>query len=138
MIFLTSGPSAIETQSLWLPILQRAVDDADGRWSTEQLLRDVEDGRVMVWIVQMRERVVGVFTTRVIHSRITWVLVEDLAGEHIHEWLLSAHTALEAWAREMGAQQIMIEGRWGWSRMLRDFGYETRRVQAVKTLEVLQ
>jgi hypothetical protein len=69
---------------------------------------------------------------------VTWVLVEDLAGDNMQSWLWDSHRALETWARELGAEQIVIEGRSGWGRVLRALGYETKRVQAVKRLEVLQ
>lgn len=140
MIYLTTGDVAIATKGDWLPILQRAVDDADGRWSTDQLLADVSAGRVLVWIVTSvpHGTIRGVFTTRVIQSQVTWVLVEDCAGESLHEWMFDALRALETWARELGATQIVIEGREGWKRVLRDYGYESKRIQAVKRLEVLQ
>jgi hypothetical protein len=138
VIYLCAGPAAIATRNDWLPILQRAIDDADGRWSADQLLADVEAGKVLVWIVTRDEKIVGVFTVRVIESRVTWVLVEDLAGDDLASWILEAHRALETWAREMGATQIVIEGRKGWERVLRPYGYESTRIQAVKRLEVLQ
>ena len=138
MIYLVAGPAAIATRDQWLPILQKAIDDADGRWSAEQLLADVEAGHILVWVVSRETKIVGVFTVRVIQSRVTWVLVEDLAGEDIHSWLLEGHHALETWARELGAKQILIEGRRGWEKVLRPLGYETRRVQAVKHLETIQ
>ena len=138
VIYLTTGPMALATRDQWLPVLQRAVDDADGRWSTEELLNDVADGRLMVWIVSRETKVLGVFTTRVIESRVRWVMVEDLAGDDLHEWIYEAHHALDVWAREMGATQIVLEGRKGWERVLRPLGYESTRIQAVRRLENLQ
>ena len=138
MIYLTTGDAALAMRDQWLPILQRAIDDADGRWSSEQLLADVAEGRVLVWIVSRETNVVGVFTTRVITSRVTWVLIEDCAGDDLHEWIYEALHALEAWARELGASQIVFEGRRGWERVLRGYGYETKRIQGVKRLESLQ
>jgi len=135
MIYLTAGAEAIRTASTWLPILERAIDRSDGRWSREEVLDDVRNGLLLVWIMVRHERVVGVFTTRPITCRsFTWVLVEDLAGDDIDGWLPEAARALEGWARELGAKQIMLEGRRGWERKLRALGYETKRIQAVKHL----
>ena len=138
MIYLCAGPAAIATRNDWLPILQRAIDDADGRWSTEQLLADVEAGKVLVWIVSRDEKIVGVFTVRVIESGVRWILIEDCAGDDLASWIMPALNAVETWARELGATQIVIEGRKGWERMLRPYGYESKRIQAVKRLESIQ
>ena len=137
MIYLTTGPAALAMRGEWLPVIQRAVDDADGRWSSEQLLADVADGRVLVWIVSRETNIVGVFTTRVMTSQITWVLIEDCAGDDLASWITPALNAVEQWARALGATQIVVEGRRGWERTLRPFGYESKRIQAVKRLEVL-
>lgn len=140
MIHIATGPVALAMRDDWLPVLQKAIDDADGRWSAEQLLADVETGKVIVWIVSSNVphgTIRGVFTTRAIESRVRWILVEDCAGDALHEWIYEALHALEAWARELGATQIVFEGRRGWERVLRGYGYETTRIQGVKRLENL-
>ena len=137
LIYLCAGPAAIATRHDWLPILQRAIDDADGRWSAEQLLADVEVGKVLVWIVSRDEKIVGVFTVRVIESAVRWILVEDCAGDDLASWILEALHALETWAREMGATQIVLEGRRGWERVLRPYGFNPTRTVCVKELHSL-
>lgn len=138
MIYLSTGEHALATAGAWLPTLRRALEYSDGRWTEDELLEDVEAGRLMVWTITKQDRVVGVFTTRVMKGKVLWVLVEDLAGENMQEWLWDGHRALETWARELGAEQIVLEGRNGWGRALRSLGYETRRIQAVKRLETMQ
>lgn len=138
LIFVTSGTDALKTRDQWLPILQAAIDDTDGRWTTEQLLADIKANSVLVWMVEKGGDVLGVFTVRVIQGRDRWVLVEDLAGTRINQWLLEASQALDHWAREIGARQIVFEGRRGWQKMLAPLGYDVKRVTGVKKLEVLQ
>ena len=138
MLYLTSGDAAIATKDQWLPIIGRAVSDADGRWSEDQLLADVQNGRLLVWIITHDDRITAVFTTRVIESRVRWILIEDCAGDDLASWIMPALNAVETWARELGATQIVIEGRKGWERTLRPYGYESKRIQAVKRLESIQ
>ena len=139
MIFLMTGPAAFASRPQWLPVLQRAVDDADGRWTVEQLLDDVARCEVMVWVVTNEDHgIKGVFTTRIIQSRVKWLLIEDLAGENLSEWINEAHALVEAWAREQGVEQILIEGRRGWERTLKPLGYQPTRTTCVKMLETLQ
>lgn len=139
MIFLMTGPAAFASRPQWLPVLQRAVDDADGRWTVEQLLDDVARCEVMVWVVTDEDHEIkGVFTTRIIQSRVKWLLIEDLAGEDLSEWINEAHAKVEAWARELGVEQILIEGRRGWERTLKPLGYMPTRTTCVKMLRTLQ
>jgi len=125
---------ALATSGMWRPILQRAIDDAEGRWSWEQLVVDVSEGDIEVWCVAQDDELHGVFTTRIIDSDIRWLLVEDLAGDEIDGWLMAADAVLEEWARRQGVKQIVAEGRRGWGRKLKGLGYGVTRVQAVKRL----
>ena len=121
----------------WLPVIQRAVDDADGRWSSEQLLADVAEGRVHVWIVTDGERVKACFTTRVVEAPSRWVLIQECAGDDMESWLALALQLIEQWARSHGAQQIVAEGRLGWQKALQPYGYAPRLITCVKHLQTL-
>lgn len=46
-----------------------------------------------------------------------------LAGGDLHE-LMALRPGIEAWGRAMGCEIASIEGRRGWDRIFRPFGYE--------------
>ena len=137
MIYLLAGPAALETRGEWLPVLERAIAESDGRWSVDSLLADVADGSLIVWVLRREDRTLGVWTTRVCQSAIRYVSIEDCAGERLSEWIHEALHTVEQWAREMGAQQIIFSGRRGWEKVLRSHGFETSRIEGVKQLESL-
>ena len=53
--------------------------------------------------------------------------VVALAGEDMHRWLNELYVVLTALAREQGCHSITLNGRLGWKRALRRFGF--RHVQ---------
>ena len=121
----------------WLPVLQRAIDHADGRWSIEQVLSDVSACRVHVWMVSRETKLVGVFTTRVVDGPARWVLLDCCAGDDLAGWIGAALAAVESWARGVGAAQIVAEGRLGWQKAMRPYGYAPTLITCVKHLETL-
>jgi hypothetical protein len=58
----------------------------------------------------------------------------DLAGENVETWAAPLCDALEGWAREGGAHLAAVEGRPGWERILRRFGYKPFAVLMRKEL----
>jgi hypothetical protein len=48
--------------------------------------------------------------------------------------LLALQPGVEAWARQQGAQEARINGRTGWSRALRDTGFEEHDGELRKVL----
>lgn len=58
-------------------------------------------------------------------------IVTETEPGNVHIWLaggklgpvLSLYEQVEAWARRIGAEDITIDGRSGWRRVLRPYGY---------------
>lgn len=93
-----------------------------------QLLEDILSGRVQLWAGEGA----AVVTQRVCEdgaSRLhIWLAGGDLAG------ILSLRPGIEAWARGQGCRHITIDGRAGWSRVLRRLGYSAEGHQLQRTL----
>jgi len=133
-----SPEQASATAEQWQPVLQPAIDDAEGRWTWRQCFADVLLGNTIIWVVVEVEtqKLVGVCTVRLFHgAAVPWLLIEDLAGERFDEWFEAAYLTLETTARQRGYKQIVLEGRHGWARKMSKLGFNPTRVQCVKKLE---
>ena len=126
---------AVNASPLWAPLLVRAIEESDGRWTWEQCCKDILTGALEVWTVESGDRLLAVYTTRLLKSRERFVLVEDMAGDDMREWLPAVAAALEDYAKDAGATQIVAEGRRGWEKVLREYGYRPARFQVVKKLK---
>lgn len=93
-----------------------------------QLLEDILSGRVQLWAGEAAALVTQrVWEDGVLRLHI-WLAGGDLAE------ILSLRPGLEAWARGQGCRHITIDGRAGWSRVLRRLGYSAVGHQLQRTL----
>ena len=82
-----------------------------------ELLDDLVTGRAQLWAGE--------------RAAVVTQIVADSGGADLHIWLaggdladiLALRPGIEAWARGQGCTRITIDGRLGWSRVLRPFGY---------------
>lgn len=97
----------------YLDWLRPALGDA----TVEELIAELGSGAAQLWLGET--------------AALVTQLVGDGADRSVHIWLaggglqgvLSLRPGLEAWARGQGCQSITIDGRPGWRRVLRPFGY---------------
>ncbi len=96
--------------------------------SEAELLEDILSGRAQLWAGEAAAMV----TQRVCEDGVrrlhVWLRGGDLAQ------LLAMRPGIEAWARGQGCKRITIDGRAGWSRVLRRLGYAAIGNQLQRTL----
>lgn len=92
------------------PLLTPALEDAD----ETELLAALATGKAQLWAGERAAMVTQVTVDGACH---VW-----LAGGELDE-ILRLRPGIEAWARGMGCTSATIEGRRGWRRVLRPFGF---------------
>ena len=105
-----------------LPALR---DDCAGE---AELLADILSGRAQLWAGEAAAMVTQRICEDGVHKLHVW-----LGGGDLRE-LLAMRPGIEAWARGQGCRHITIDGRTGWSRVLRRQGYATVGHQLERTL----
>ncbi len=56
------------------------------------------------------------------------------AGDAMDQWLGDILEAIENWALVVQADSVMLSGRQGWQRELKEYGYKTSNITLVKEL----
>jgi hypothetical protein len=85
--------------------------------SEAELLDDLATGRAQLWAGE--------------RAAIVTQCVEEASGLCLHVWLaggglaeiLKLKPGIEAWARGQGCRRVTLDGRKGWTRVLRSLGY---------------
>jgi GNAT superfamily N-acetyltransferase len=117
-------------QSAWhhsKPIIQAAVDRADGCFDIEHVWSEIDGGRAQLWPCEK-----SAIVTRIeIHPSGMKTLLGWLAGGEMEEVKALAARA-ENWARSKGCTRIEIIGRRGWLRAFE--GYREACTVLVKDL----
>ncbi|CAN5519994.1 hypothetical protein BH10PSE5_BH10PSE5_34260 [soil metagenome] len=93
-----------------------------------ELLDDILSGRAQLWAGEAAAMVTQRVCEDGVHRLHVW-----LGGGDLRE-LLAMRPGIEAWARGQGCKHITIDGRAGWSRVLRRLGYPVVGHQLQRTL----
>lgn len=109
---------------IWLDWLRPALGEA-----TEiELLTELRRGEARLWVGD--------------DAALVTQLAQEADGACIHIWLaggtlagvLALRPGIEAWARGAGCRSITVEGRPGWRRVLRPYGYLPSGCELKRTL----
>lgn len=133
--FLTHE-EALAFRDWYWPHLQLAIDDAEGRIDPEAVWKEIAESRAAVFVVTDQHRAIKAAATFTVHnnSHIRWGEIELCGGDDMEQWLQLGVAAIKRYAEYVGCDYVMLEGRKGWQKALRDMGFETRRIQAVLRL----
>jgi len=108
-----------------LPMLQPAIDRADGRISADTVLQGLISRTHLLWLISFEDQIAAAFTTRVARYPLKQMLViECLGGEKLNEWAQSTTEMLRSFAKDYGLDGIEMFGRDGWSRALKPYGWK--------------
>lgn len=120
------------------PQIQSLVESAyfygDAYRDEDELMDDIEAGKAFLWVYLENGDPVGICVTD-IHEvgDIRRAMIHTTATQDNIDWA-RAHAEIEDWAKHNGCQQIMIIGRPGWQRKLREVGYKSIEVTLLKEI----
>jgi len=109
-----------------------ACDKASTLLTVDEIYEHAKSGDWWCWVISKSPATtLGVAATNV-HNNIA--IVQVVAGVHSDEWIDIAMNKFEVLAKENGVEKIIIDGRLGWKRMLRNIGYKPVRIALEKVL----
>lgn len=115
-------------RAIWprvLPLLQPAIDRADGRISADTVLQGLISRTHLLWLVSDEDNIAAALTTRVAKYPLKQMLVvECLGGSRMKEWVAGVSDTLQHFAKDYGLDGIEMFGRAGWARSLKPYGWK--------------
>ena len=107
-----------------LQFLRPAIERSNGRWSANDVLNEIESGRLQAWALIDGPLLYGVGVTE-IHQypgcRVLTCLW--LGGVEAHKWLDVLDKTVSEWAIGEGCTRMEIVGRKGWERLGARLGF---------------
>lgn len=133
--FLTHE-EAVAFRDWYWPLLQRAIDDAEGRIDPLAVWEEIKTSHAAVFVVTDEARALMGAATFTVHANESarWGEIELCGGDRMTEWVELGIEAIRRYAEYVGCDYLMLDGRKGWERVLKPLGFETRRIQAVLRL----
>lgn len=107
------------------PLVRDLVDEAckmsGGGYSVADILRFVLQGKMQLWMTQKNDAVQAVAITQVIdYPQFKVCHFMAVQGEGMKEWTHLLEE-IEIWARQNNCHKMLIAGRAGWERVLKDY-----------------
>jgi hypothetical protein len=105
--------------------INSATERTGGRYEPEDVLYEILDGKLLLWVALEGTDVIGVATSRFEeYPRKKVLMVPFLAGEQFSEWGDDMLSILRKWASDNGCSMLEASGRPGWARVFKDQGYK--------------
>lgn len=122
-----TGVHAGELDKAWPMVegyIENALDYADGKYTTEDVKQDIIDEKKQLWVAYNGREIFGVIVTEILiypqDSRLRFFVI---AGKEFDEWVKFEEIVFN-WAKSLGCTKVETCGRPGWTRKLKDRGYE--------------
>jgi hypothetical protein len=110
-----------------VPFIERALDQADGELTAENIYWLIAQGSMQLWVIRKDSHIVGVFTAEIVrYPERTEIRVVTLSGDKFPEWGHMVDNVLTEQGRQIGAVAIQIVGRTGWERMAASLGVKPK------------
>jgi hypothetical protein len=125
----TQPVAARHVAALWPFCVEHAADALErgghGEISLGDLYRFLVEGRMTLWVVISKQKVVASGITEVVkYPQLKALRIVTLAGEKMSQWFPEFDKVITEEARNIGATRIEASGRRGWARATKAQGYE--------------
>ncbi len=100
------------------PFVARGLEYADGKYSTEDIRRGLNERTYQLWMANVLDSICVTTIVDYPRKRVCNVLLA--AGNHLHRWVDEMDATISAWAKENGCRSIETYGRPGWERVLKN------------------
>lgn len=112
------------------PMLVPAIQYSGGRIDARSVVEWLMDGRYILWVVHTENVApVAALVTRVANYPRRAMLAVDLCGgSRLEEWTAEADRVFRDYARHLGLNGVELYGRQGWTRALRQLGWQQSAV----------
>jgi hypothetical protein len=123
------------------PLIEERIEEAcltsRGKEKAFDIRRSAHHGEKQIWVVwdeETKDALAAVVTELVIYPRKKVCHIQICIGEERERWQHHIRI-IENWAREKGCRGMSLVARPGWSRVLKQFGYDTTHHLVEKDFE---
>lgn len=113
--------------------IQMAIDESSERFTTDDILKLIEEKKAQLFIFRGFELVAAWVTTIEDSGSSKWIRVMWAGGHGLDDWLHYL-TSVEQWGKSLGCTHSVIVGREGWKKKLKDKGYKQTSVILEKVI----
>ena len=130
-LVLISRAAINDVARLAIPLIETALE-ADGPYKIEDVLSELHSGEAQLWLVMEADDVKAIVVTVLNeHPNSKTCLLWLCAGKNRESWVHLIKN-IETWAKLQGCDAMVMRGRPGWERVLKD--YEKTKIILQKKL----
>lgn len=120
---------------LMLQFLRPAIERSNGRWTPEDVFRELAAGTMQCWVLIEGPLLYGVGVTSIrVYPGLKSLECMWLGGVDSHLWMQLLDETVSRWAISEGCTRMEIAGRKGWERMGAAIGFRPSYVFFEKEL----
>lgn len=131
------GIHASKVDDVWNRIehfTQAALDRTEGEMAINDVKQYVEDRDMQLWVICDEEDIVGALITEVLDFPRKKACRYVTLGGDLKDAFPVIDQSISAWAKSLGCDRMELIGRRGWSRAIKNLGYNEAYVYVTKDI----
>jgi len=132
-----TGVQSHDLELVWpevKPFIERALEKAHGEYKSADIYNALHRKDMQLWIGG-ELLYVGVTQILTYPSGLKVVEIVLTAGDNLDQWVKDSNTYIEEWAKSLGADQIRVYGRHGWSKVLGKIGFNHGYTVMIRSID---
>lgn len=104
----------------------------------DSVYQALKEDKIELWVGLRNKKIEIAGLTQVCGSKETYVELFWLGGENFSDFLEIGLQRIQQWSALIGAKNLVIGGRIGWTRRLKPFGFKFHRIEMIKPLDFIK
>jgi len=100
-----------------------------GKWTAAEVLENLQASDWQLFIISDEARIIACLVCNIMDGHKKTLEIGLCWGTDANSWAGEVNDAFEQIAQEMGCEQLALDGRPGWRKLARKFGYKLDSVR---------
>ena len=105
-----------------------------GKWDADDVLANLQDNEWQLFIVSEDTEIVVCIVCSIMEGHKKTLELGLCWGKDADSWSDQVNQSMEQIGRELGCDQLALDGRPGWRNIMRKFGYELNSMRYVRPI----
>ncbi len=134
-----SAISKDQVLSIWaeiVPGLDNLLENYTlGRWTAPEVLQNLLEGEWQLFVITEDERIIACLVCSIMDGHKKTLEIGLCWGTSADAWSGEVSQAFDQLAREMDCEQLALDGRPGWRKIMRKHGFELNSVRYTRQVD---
>lgn len=103
-----------------------------GRWTAQDVLVNLQAGQWQLYVVSDEAKIIACLVCSIMDGHVKTFEIGMCWGTDANDWSSEVNQVFDQIAAELGCEQLTLDGRPGWRKIMRECGYKVNSVRYMR------